>query len=81
VTILLSAEGMIVMQGICPSEDAEILLRHLANTPNATVDVRHCESAHTAVVQVLLARRPAVQGPPRDNALWRWVYPSIESHK
>lgn len=80
-TVLLSVEGTIVLEGSCPSEDAEVLLQHLAGTPDATVDLRRCESAHTAVVQVLLAARPRVQGPPLDHPMWRWVSPFIALHK
>jgi hypothetical protein len=77
-TVRVSAQGLLVLEGSCPSEDAERLLQHLATSPDATVDLRGCESAHTAVIQVLMAFKPKSQGPPSDHPLWRWVYPAID---
>lgn len=76
-TVLLSAEGTIVLEGSCPSEDAETLLQHLTSMSELTVDLRRCELAHTAVIQVLLAARPKLQPPSLEHPLWRWVYPAI----
>jgi hypothetical protein len=76
-TVLSAAQGMIALEGACPSEDAEILLQHLAGTPAATVDISRCESAHSAVIQVLLAFKPRLIGTPPDNSLWRGVYPAL----
>jgi hypothetical protein len=77
-TVLSAAPGKIVLAGACPSGDAEILLQHLTSTPSTSVDMSACESAHTAVIQVLLACRPRLIGIPPDNALWRWVYPASQ---
>ena len=76
-TVLSAASGVIVLEGACPSEDAEILLQHLTSTPSSSVDISSCKSAHTAVIQVLLAFRPRLIGIPPDNSLWRWVHPSL----
>lgn len=74
-TIHLSADGVIELDGDCPSEEAETLLQHLLANPDATVDWRHCESAHGAVIQVLMASRPTLRGPPIGIALKKWVHP------
>jgi hypothetical protein len=79
-TVTSSAQG-IVLDGSCPSEDAEVLLQHLASTPAATVDMGRCESAHTAVIQVLMAFKPKLLKLPRDNSKWRWVYPALKSQE
>jgi hypothetical protein len=79
-TVLLSAQGLLVLEGSCPVEDAEALLQHLASTPTATVDLRGCESAHSAVIQVLMAAKPKLLGPPPYNPMWSWVYPALETH-
>jgi hypothetical protein len=76
-TVRSSAHGVIVLEGLCPSEDAEILLQQLAGTPAASVDIRRCESAHTAVIQVLMAFSPKLHGPPPESPTWRWVHPSL----
>ena len=79
-TVLKSSAGMLFLEGECPSDDAEPLLQHLAQDPAATVDLRNCELAHTAVIQVLLAARPKLNGPPAsDTALWRFAYPALIS--
>jgi hypothetical protein len=76
-TVRLAAHGDIVLEGTCPSEDAETLLQHLAATPTARVDLRACEFAHTAVIQVLLAAHTELMGPPAGAALRDWVYPVL----
>ena len=58
---------LIVLNGICGSEDAESLLQRLLAAPAATVDLRTCEGLHTAVLQVLLAAAPALRMPPGDD--------------
>jgi hypothetical protein len=78
-TVICSTQGVLVLEGSCPSEDAEKLLQHLASNPAATVDIRRCESAHTAVIQVLMALKPRLLGVPSDDSIWRWVYTALTS--
>jgi hypothetical protein len=78
-TVRLTAHGEIVLEGTCSSEDAEILLRNLIATPAAQVDLRACDFAHTAVIQVLMAANSRLLGPPAGSALREWVYPAVES--
>jgi hypothetical protein len=80
-TVHLSPSGVIELQGICPSEDAEALLRYLLARPAAPVDWQACESAHTAVIQVLLLARPTLQGVPTGIALRDWIRPLLLSSK
>jgi hypothetical protein len=69
-----TAEGeVIVLEGKCPSEDAEVLLQRLLATPTAVVDLQRCESLHAAVIQVLLAAEPTLQLPPADGAVGKWL--------
>jgi hypothetical protein len=68
-TIALAADGTIRLDGDCPLEDAEELLRLLAANPEAAVDWRTCSYAHTAVIQILLAAGPQLRGPPKDGFL------------
>ena len=76
-TIKVSAAGQIELEGTCSSDDAELLMQHLLATPNMTVDWRGCEAAHTAVVQVLMAARPKLLGPPATALLEKWVQPLL----
>jgi hypothetical protein len=78
-TVRSSNPGDIVLEGVCFAEDAEILLQKLTAAPNARVDMRACESAHTAVIQVLMAARPKLLGPPAGSALKDRVYPILAS--
>jgi hypothetical protein len=80
-TVRSCAEGDIVLEGSCPHEEAETLLQHLVAAPEASVDLRACDFAHTAVVQVLLLCKPKLLGPPRGGPLRQWVYPQLISHK
>jgi hypothetical protein len=68
-TVHLAAGGTIELQGECPLEDAEKLQQYLIADPGAAVDWRACASAHTAVLQVLLAAKPALRGPPASGFL------------
>lgn len=76
-TVRMTAQGAIVLEGTCPSEDAEILLQNLIATPAAEVDLRACEFAHTSVIQVLMAANPRLLGPPAGPALKEWVFPIL----
>jgi hypothetical protein len=78
-TVRLTPEGELVLDGICPSEDAESLLQNLATAPSTPVDLRTCESAHTAVIQVLMAAKPRLLGPPAGLLLRDWVYPILKT--
>ncbi|MFG1425871.1 hypothetical protein [Roseixanthobacter glucoisosaccharinicivorans] len=69
----------IVLEGACPAEDAETLLGHLCAHPGARVDWRGCESAHAAVVQVLLATGVVLHGPPAGRFLRSLVAPALKN--
>ena len=58
------SETAAVLSGICEVAEAETLLAWLQAHPEGPVDVSGCEHAHTAIVQVLIAARPAVIGAP-----------------
>ena len=68
-------DGTVALEGVCPIEDAENLLRHLLERPGCMVDWRTCDGAHTAVIQVLMAVGVAPAGPPRSVFLARFVAP------
>lgn len=76
-TVSRDGEGTIHLAGQCGPEDAEALLRHLAADAGAVVDWRECEAAHGAVIQVLMALRPGLIGPPADDFLQRHVAPLL----
>jgi hypothetical protein len=71
------AGGNIRMEGVCPVEDAERLLRLVLNNRRAIVDWRSCEEAHTAVIQILLAARPELLGPAANAFLQNRIAPII----
>jgi len=72
-SVTKSEDGRILLQGVCPIEEAEALLRCLSEVPGATVDWSECDGAHTAVIQVLLAARPSIVGRPADPFLDRHI--------
>lgn len=69
--------GCIVLEGRCAVEDAEPLLQLLQATPRAPCDWTRCSHVHTAVVQVVLAARPALVGPCGDPWVEQWIRPMI----
>ena len=66
--------GTIILSGHCPVEDAEPLLQLFQATPGARLDWTLCQSLHTAVLQLILAARPPMNGGCGDPFVARW-YP------
>ncbi len=75
----MTPDGIVLLEGDCSLEDAEPLLRLLAEAPTPPVDWRNCETAHAAVIQVLLAARPVLNGPPRGLFLSGLVEPALNA--
>jgi hypothetical protein len=76
-TVALHDLNTIRLIGACLAEDAETLLQQLVANPQAQIDWRGCESAHTSVVQVLLASGRRLQGPPAGEFLQRFIAPAL----
>jgi hypothetical protein len=73
-TVSLTESGVIQLTGFCELAEAETLLQMLsAQAEPVTVDWRMCENAHTAVIQVLLAVRPILIGPPASTFLTTYI--------
>jgi hypothetical protein len=76
VSVRLSDSGTIVLEGNCTVEDADPLLQLLQAAPAAPLDWTTCRHLHTAVVQVILAARPALIGRCGDRWIDQWVMKS-----
>lgn len=76
-TVVLHDANTIRLIGACPSDDGEALLQQLLANPAAEIDWRGCESAHAAVVQVLLVSRRRLRGPPAGEFLQRFIGPAL----
>lgn len=50
----------------CTIEDAEALLEWLLEHPKGKLNLKKCTQCHTAVVQVMMAAKPALTAQP-DN--------------
>ena len=72
-TVRRSDEGPILLEGDCPIQDAEPLLQLMLADPEGPVDWTACDAAHGAIVQVLLASRARLFGPPRGAFLRDYV--------
>jgi len=57
------------LEGVVSVEDAEALQQWLKNHPSPAVNVRKCQHLHAAVLQVLLALQPRIQGEIADPLL------------
>jgi hypothetical protein len=77
-TVVLHDKDTIRLIGACPADDSETLLQHLQANPKAGVDWRGCESAHAAVIQVLLVSGRPLQGPPASEFLRQFVGPALD---
>jgi hypothetical protein len=76
-TVDASGADPIRLSGPCTLEDAEALLRALLNQPGRRVDWGSVTSAHTAVIQVLIALRPGIDGTPASDNLRDWIQPLV----
>ena len=76
-TVRIAPNGAVELTGTCPVEDAEILLRYLLNAPHASVDWSACESAHCAVIQVLLVAKARPQGLAKNQFLRDHIGPLL----
>jgi hypothetical protein len=70
-------DGVIRLEGDCGAEEAETLLALAQAHPAAALDWSRCASAHTAVVQVLLAAGRLPSGIPEGEFLRRWILPAL----
>ncbi len=64
----------IVLDGVCPVEDAELLMQELQSGPDL-IDWSGCTHLHTACLQVLLAAGLPVRGTPTNPTLARCIAP------
>lgn len=77
-TVDTSGFDAIHLSGDCGLEDAEPLLRALLAAPTRPVNWTRATSAHTAIIQVLIALEPAVDGPPASLYLRKWIHPLLK---
>jgi len=76
-TVRRSDDGTLVLEGVCPVEEAEPLLQMLQAMPAAAVDWTDCRQLHTAVLQVILASCKVPIGPCADPWVAEWVAPKL----
>jgi hypothetical protein len=73
VTVRRNEDGTIVLDSPSVVEDAEQLAQMLQATPAVPVDWTQCRQLHTAVLQVILAARPALAGDCGDAWIRQWM--------
>lgn len=66
-TVRRSDNGAIVLEGVCPVEDAEPLLQLLQTAPGAEMNWTQCRQLHTAVLQIILASGRSPTGRCGDS--------------
>ena len=65
--------NVILLEGPCRVEDAEPLLGWLQADRGRIVDLTEAEHLHAAVLQTLMALRPALRGTAKDAFLRDWI--------
>ena len=71
--------NVIILEGPCRVEDAEPLLGWLQADRGRVVDLAGAEHLHAAVLQVLMALRPALRGVGQNAFIRNWVAPALTS--
>jgi hypothetical protein len=66
------ADDTIMLEDVCPVEDAETLLGQVQNGA-ALLDWSGCTHLHTACLQVILVAGLPVRGTPANPALALWA--------
>lgn len=64
-------------EAACTVDEALPLAEWLEATAAPRVDLSACTDLHTALLQLLLAARPAVDGAAADAFLARWIGPLL----
>jgi len=59
-------------------EDAETLVGLLQAGADRSIDLAEAGTLHTAIVQVLLAFRPRLEGPAGDAFVNTWLLPALK---
>jgi hypothetical protein len=77
VTVRRDDNGVIVLEGVCPVEDAEPLLQMLQAMPTADIDWQACNQLHTAVLQLVVASGRIPIGPCGDAWVAQWLAPKL----
>jgi hypothetical protein len=69
--------NVILLEGVCRVEDAEPLLGWLQADRGRIVDLTGAEHLHAAVLQILMALRPAWKGAAKDVFIQDWIIPAL----
>ena len=62
-------ERVAYLQGVCDSDEAELLWQWLQQHAKGKVNLKDCEHLHTAVLQVLLMMHPVITAKPTNKQL------------
>jgi len=71
-------DEVIHLEGTCLVEEAEALLALVQAGPDRPVDLASCRHLHGAVLQVLLAFRPRIQGHSEDPFIRDWIIAALQ---
>jgi hypothetical protein len=63
--------------GSCTADEALEFSDWLANSAQPKVDLAACTHLHAALLQTLLAYKPAITARPADPFLARWISPLL----
>lgn len=79
---VIARNGVVRLEGHCPVEDAEVLVRALQGGASC-VDVSDCLGLHAAVLQALLVFKPPIVGapasPPEIARIWAAIAGGVGS--
>ncbi|WP_042446162.1 hypothetical protein [Azospirillum sp. B510] len=69
--------GLARFEAACTVEDALPFAEWLETTAAPRVDLSACTELHTALLQLLMAAKPAVAAAPEEAFLGRWAAPVL----
>jgi len=79
-SVHLTEDGRIALEGDSGLDDAEPLLLLISANSGASVDWRDCTGAHAAILQILMASRAPLIGPPQNVYLSDVVEPALRRY-
>ncbi len=69
--------GTVGLIGNCGADEALEFVDALSAAEMPKIDMSACTNLHPALLQALLAFKPAVSNPPTDPFLVRWILPLL----
>jgi len=74
-------KNVAVLEDVCEIEEAEPLLEWLLQHPKGKLNLKKLSHPHSAIMQLMMAFEPTISIWPEDEAMSRWLEPSLQENR